>query len=136
MLRHRAAEIPLASLNLPLKLKPKRSAVQARALQILLVAVIFLLPVMAIAAGDGDFKIEHKVTNAAGVTFEITHYTIDGGYSELTGGNFSLRGIIGQPEPEILEAGNMVFSGGFLTADQGLLAQGIFADGFESPTAP
>lgn len=66
-----------------------------------------------------------------GSEFSITHYTIDSGYEEMSGGGIVLRGIIGQPDTGISQGNNTIFVGGFLEAGSPLLSEFLFRDGFE-----
>ncbi|WP_395375391.1 hypothetical protein [Marinicella sp. W31] len=64
----------------------------------------------------------------SGGTFSISRYTIDGGGSISSGGSFSLKGSIGQPDAgEVLSGDIYRLNGGFWKADSDI----IFRDGFE-----
>lgn len=71
-------------------------------------------------------------TARQGANFQITHYTIDAGYQLVSGGAFSMRGIIGQADAGISQGNDMVFVGGFLEAGAPLLSEFLFQDSFES----
>lgn len=69
---------------------------------------------------------------------EVRHWSADGGGGQSSGGNFELRGVIGQPDADPLQpasGGIFELTGGFLAAQppSGPLDDPIFADGFETP---
>lgn len=68
---------------------------------------------------------------STGGDFTITHHTIDAGYQEMTGGQFRLRGIVGQTEAGISEGNDTVFVSGFLSTDVPLFSSFLFRDSFE-----
>jgi len=49
----------------------------------------------------------------AGVTYDLSWYTIDGGGGTSAGGNFELSGTIGQPDAGMMSGGNFELRGGF-----------------------
>ncbi len=54
------------------------------------------------------------VTLASGQVFDLSWYTIDGGGKMFTtGGNYALRGTIGQPDAAMMSGGEFELSGGF-----------------------
>ena len=64
----------------------------------------------------------------SGGTFSISRYTIDGGGSISSGGTFSLKGSIGQPDAGEVMSGDVYrLNGGFWKADSDI----IFSDDFE-----
>ena len=64
----------------------------------------------------------------SGGTFSITRYTIDGGGSVSSGGAFSLKGSIGQPDAGESMSGDVYrLNGGFWKSGNDL----IFRNGFE-----
>ncbi|GAB4200081.1 MAG: hypothetical protein Tsb002_36020 [Wenzhouxiangellaceae bacterium] len=76
---------------------------------------------------EADYSLKRQ-----GTDFSITHYTIDAGYQEMSGGGITLRGIIGQHDTGISQGNNTVFVGGFLEAGAPLLSEFVFRDGFEA----
>ena len=49
----------------------------------------------------------------SGGGYDLTWSTIDGGGGELTGGEYTLAGTVGQPEPGALTGGPYIAEGGF-----------------------
>ncbi len=66
---------------------------------------------LAIAAPGDNYDTER--TGAAGGGFDLTWYTVDGGGGTSSGGDFVLRGTIGQPDAGDLSGGDFVLRGGF-----------------------
>ena len=50
----------------------------------------------------------------------------------MTGGQFRLRGIVGQAEAGISEGNDTVFVSGFISTDVPLFSSFLFRDSFES----
>ena len=63
-------------------------------------------------------------------SYTIRAWTAEGGGGEASGGNFGVRGSIGQPEPFTSEGGRFRLQGGFWPVRA--LDDSIFEDGFES----
>ena len=59
-------------------------------------------------AGSAD-----RETAAAGADFDLTWHTVDGGGGTSSGGDFVLRGTIGQPDAGDLSGGDFTLRGGF-----------------------
>jgi len=73
--------------------KPLRSLVW------LLLALLVLLPALALAQTGGGY--------------DLTWNTIDGGYTFSTGGSYSLGGTVGQADAGALSGGGYTLGGGF-----------------------
>jgi len=92
--------------------------------------LLYLSPALA-QQYDPNPKQNLELVNQ-GADFQITHYTIDSGYEEISGGDFFMRGIVGQPDTGISQGSKMVFTGGFLHAGAPLVSEFLLIDGFES----
>ena len=66
---------------------------------LLALAAIFLLASVALADSGGDY--------------DIPWWTVDGGYTFSTGGDYTLGGTIGQPDAGVLTGGDYTLGGGF-----------------------
>lgn len=75
--------------------------------------------------------------SAAGGDFSIVKSTIDNGGGVSSGGNFVLKGSIGQHDasPQTASGGNFRQAGGFW-AQVAEIAELIFRDGFETASGP
>ena len=51
--------------------------------------------------------------------YDISWHTVDGGGGVSSGGEYTLAGSIGQPDPGVSEGGDYVLSGGFLPGSHG-----------------
>ncbi len=63
---------------------------------------------------DSDWRagtVERRIAASGG--FEIPWYTVDGGGGTSSGGDFVLRGTIGQPDAGDLSGGDFTLRGGF-----------------------
>ena len=70
---------------------------------------------IAIAAPGGDQDTDRSAERQATASggFELSWFTVDGGGGTSTGGDFVLRGTIGQPDAGDLSGGDFTLRGGF-----------------------
>lgn len=70
---------------------------------------------VSFGASLGAALVVGAAAHAGGGSFAITRYTIDGGGGVSSGGGFTVRGTIGQPDASIVPAtgGGFALSGGF-----------------------
>jgi hypothetical protein len=68
-------------------------------LTIALILALLIVPAIALAQSDGDY--------------DLTWSTIDGGGGASSGGEYTLRGTIGQADAGTLSAGDLTLVGGF-----------------------
>lgn len=70
-----------------------------------------------------------------GVPYAVARWTIDGGGGRSSGGTYTLRGTIAQPDADPLQpstGGSYAITGGFWPGmAQGVAGTDLFADGFE-----
>lgn len=50
---------------------------------------------------------------AAVQSYDLGWWTVDGGGGTTSGGNYQLKGTIGQPDPVVMAGGNFSLQGGF-----------------------
>ena len=81
------------------------------------IALVVLLALVLLTFG---------VSRAAPSIFSLPWFTVDGGGSRLTGGNYTLESSIGQPDAGILSGGAYTLSGGFQLAQEGEVEYKVF----------
>lgn len=69
------------------------------------IALIILLAVALLTFSIGS---------AAPSVFSLPWFTVDGGGGRIAGDNYTLEGVIGQPDASTLSGGVYTLSGGFL----------------------
>ena len=97
-----------------------------------LLSLCLLLSSSLIHAANPSNDTSGSIPPSTGGNFSITHHTIDAGYEEMNGGQFRLRGIVGQAEAGISEGNDTVFVSGFISTDVPLFSSFLFRDSFEA----
>ena len=99
---------------------------------LLLAGLCLLLSTSLANAANQSDDTSGSIPPSTGGDFSITHHTIDAGYEEMSGGQFRLRGIVGQAEAGISEGNDTVFVSGFISTDVPLFSSFLFRDSFEA----
>ncbi|MDX9953579.1 MAG: hypothetical protein RBT75_05765 [Anaerolineae bacterium] len=73
-----------------------------------LLLTLALLSMLIAFLALGDFQAQALAPTQTGDGYELGWWTVDGGGTQLAGGDFVLLGTVGQPE-----AGNALSGGGF-----------------------
>lgn len=98
----------------------------------LLLGLLCFVGTTSVLASDRSGDTSGAIPPSTGGDFSITHHTVDAGYAEISGGQFRLRGIVGQAEAGISEGNDVVFVSGFISTNAPLLSSFLFRDSFEA----
>jgi len=71
---------------------------------------VLALCVLVLVAGVALAQDGYQVARSG---YDLSWWTVDGGYTSSTGGNYSLGGTVGQPDAGLLTGGGYRLEGGF-----------------------